>query len=78
MTQRARIVLLSADGVPGREIAARVGCSEQTVVAWRARCAKQDLAGLHDRTRSGRPRTIDAAKRSQILATTLKPPRGWE
>jgi transposase len=74
MVQRARIVLLSADGVMGREIAARVGCSEQTVVAWRARYAKEGLAGLEDRGRSGRPPTIDAAKRSQILATTLKPP----
>jgi transposase len=74
MVQRAGIVLLSADGVMGREIAARVGCSEQTVVAWRARYAKEGLAGLEDRERSGRPRTIDATKRSQILAVTLKPP----
>jgi transposase len=57
----------------GREIAARVGCSEQTVVAWRARYANQGLAGLDDRGRSGRPPTIDATKRSQILAMTLKP-----
>jgi transposase len=64
MVQRARIVLLSADGVMGREIAARVGCSEQTVVAWRARYAKGGLAGLEDRGRSGRPPTIDATKRS--------------
>ncbi|MGH3807260.1 MAG: IS630 family transposase [Pseudonocardiaceae bacterium] len=72
--QRARIVLLSADGVMGRDIANMVGCSEQTVVAWRARYATEGLAGLDDRPRSGRPPTIDAAKRSQILATTLKPP----
>jgi transposase len=74
VAQRARIVLLSADGVTGREIAARVGCSEQTVVAWRARYAKEGLAGLEDRARSGRSATIDADKRSQILAITLKPP----
>ncbi|MGH8899109.1 MAG: IS630 family transposase, partial [Egibacteraceae bacterium] len=72
--QRARMVLLSADGVMGRDIANMVGCSEQTVVAWRARYAKQGLAGLEDCARSGRPPTIDAAKRSEILATTLKPP----
>jgi transposase len=51
-----------------------VGCSEQTVVAWRARYANQGLAGLQDRGRSGRPPTIAATKRSQILAATLKPP----
>jgi hypothetical protein len=30
--ERARIVLLAADGVPGVEIAERVGCREPTVV----------------------------------------------
>jgi transposase len=42
MVERARIILLSAAGVMGREIATRVGCSQQTVVAWRARYAKRD------------------------------------
>ncbi len=41
MVERARIILLSAAGVRGREIATRVGCSQQTVVAWRARYAKK-------------------------------------
>jgi hypothetical protein len=32
MVERARIVLLAADGVPGLKIAERVGCSEPTVI----------------------------------------------
>jgi hypothetical protein len=32
VVERARIVLLAADGVPGVEIAERVGCSEPTVI----------------------------------------------
>ncbi len=45
------------------------------MVAWRARYAKEEgLAGLDDRPRCGRPPKIDADKRSQILAATLKPP----
>jgi hypothetical protein len=33
--QRARIVLLSAQGLAGPQIAERVGCTEPTVVLWR-------------------------------------------
>lgn len=75
--ERARIVVLSADGLTGREIAERVGCSEQTVVAWRARYVKSGLAGLEDAPRSGRPRLVDGAMRYAILAKTLQePPAG--
>ena len=74
MVQRARIVLRSAEGVKGRETLERVGCSEQTVVAWRARYAKNGLAGLEDRLRCGRPATIDQDRQSQVVAATLKPP----
>ena len=35
--QRARIVLLAAEGVPNAEIARRVGVSRPTVVGWRRR-----------------------------------------
>jgi CRP-like cAMP-binding protein len=44
--ERARIVLLAADGVPGVEIAERVGCSEPTVIRWRSRFADHGLAGV--------------------------------
>ncbi|MFL6146207.1 MAG: helix-turn-helix domain-containing protein, partial [Pseudonocardiaceae bacterium] len=35
LAQRARIVLLAADGVPVAEIVQRVGVSKPTVIAWR-------------------------------------------
>lgn len=35
VVERARIVLLAADGVPGKQIAAQVSCAEPTVVTWR-------------------------------------------
>jgi len=72
--ERARIVLLSAEGLTGREIAERVGCSEPTVVAWRSRYADRGLAGLDDAPRSGRPPLVDDAKRYAILSKTLTPP----
>ena len=43
--ERARIVLLAADGVPGQQIAEMVGCAEGTVVTWRGRYAERGLAG---------------------------------
>ena len=72
--ERARIVLLPADGYAGVEIAERVGCSEPTVITWRRRYAERGLAGLEERPRSGRPPTIDAAKRQEILWRTLTEP----
>ena len=35
--ERARIVLLAAERVPGKQIAAIVGCAEPTVATWRRR-----------------------------------------
>ena len=72
--ERARIVLLSADGVPGKQIAARVGCAEPTVVMWRSRFAERGLAGLADAPRSGKPATIPQQVRDEILSITLTEP----
>jgi transposase len=71
LAQRARIVLLAADGVSNTEIAERVGVSRPTVIAWRSRYERRGIAGLSDEPRSGRPRTID---HDRIISETLKPP----
>jgi transposase len=71
LAQRARIVLLAADGEANTVIAERVGVSRPTVIGWRERYVRAGLAGLHDEPRSGRPRVIDHRK---IVAQTLKPP----
>lgn len=52
-------------------IAAKVGVSRPTVIAWRNRYASQGIAGLQDEAQSGRPRTLD---HREIVAETLKPP----
>ena len=69
--QRARIVLLAADGEANYVIAERVGVSRPTVNLWRARYAEQGIAGLADEPRPGRPRQVD---RAAILTATLTPP----
>ncbi|MGH3857987.1 MAG: IS630 family transposase, partial [Pseudonocardiaceae bacterium] len=71
LAQRARIVLLAADGVSNTAIADRVGVTRQTVVSWRARYESGGIAGLDDAQRSGRPRLVD---HRAIVAATLKPP----
>jgi len=72
---RARIVLLSTQGLTGPEIAERVGCSEPTVVLWRRRFATEGLAGLAERVRKPPPRTaVTDEVRDEILAATLTRP----
>ena len=72
--QRARIVLLAADGEANYVIAVRVGVSRPTVNLWRLRYAELGMAGLADEPRPGRPRQVD---RPAILTATLtSPPEG--
>ena len=77
LVQRARILLLAADGVANTEIAERVGVSRPTVIACRRRYGRRGLAGLPDRPRPGRPQTVRRARRAEILSVTLNlpPPR---
>src|SRR2546422_3500312 len=74
LTRRARAVLMMAQDVPGVEIAERTGYTVVQVSRLRRRFAEYGVVGLHDRPRSGRPPTITARKRAQIVALTLKPP----
>lgn len=74
LAQRARIVLLAADGKTNTQIAATVGCSRPAVIRWRRRYATLGLDGLVDQPRAGRPRTIGDARRAEIVATTLAGP----
>jgi transposase len=67
-------VLLMAQGIAGVDIAERVGYGVVQVSRLRRRFAEHGVAGLHERPRSGRPPTITARKRAQIVALTLKPP----
>jgi transposase len=52
--RRARVVLLSAAGMSGRDIAARLRLSAGQVSRIRGRFARESLRGLVDRPRAGR------------------------
>ena len=68
VAQRARIVLLAAEGASNTEIARRVGVSRPTVIGWRDRYAAGGVAALGDLDRPGRPVQVDEIA---IVVTTV-------
>src|SRR4029450_10039072 len=61
LVQRARIVLLAADGVAVKDIVERVGASKPTVIGWKKRYTAEGLGGLEDRPKPGRRRGVEGA-----------------
>lgn len=56
--QRAKIVLLAAEGLANSEIAERLDTRREVACFWRKRFFEQRMAGLDDRDRPGRPRSF--------------------
>jgi transposase len=71
LVQRARIVLLAADGMANAAIGRQVGASTPTVLAWRNRYDGGGIDALADLPRPGRPAVIDE---SAVITSTLNPP----
>jgi transposase len=76
IAQRARIVLLAADGLANTVVADKVGVNQATVVKWRKRFLARRLDGLVDEPRPGAPRTITDDDVEAVVVATLesKPP----
>jgi transposase len=74
LSRRGRAVLLMTQGASGVEIAARIGYTVVQISRIRRRFAESGVGGLRDQPKSGRPPTVSARKRAQIVALTLKPP----
>src|SRR5215207_3360130 len=72
VAQRARIVLLAAEGVSNTEIARRVGVSRPTVIGWRDRYTAGGVAGWDDHDRPGRPIQVDEI--AIVVTTVAEPP----
>ena len=53
---RAKIVLMAAQGLENKEIAARLDTPRQIVSKWRRRFYYERLEGLREKPRPGRPR----------------------
>ena len=72
--QRARVVLLAAEGWSNQQIAPEVGVNVNSVRKWRTRYARAGLAGLADEARPGRPSRLDPQKVNVVLSQVVQPP----
>ena len=72
VAQRARIVLMTADGILPGTIGAQLGVSQPTIRKWRARYVEQGLPGLRSEPRPGRPRTLDDQRVADLLKQALQ------
>jgi transposase len=74
LVQRARIVLLAAQGEQNKAIAAQLNLGRVQVARWRERYAQRRLAGIaRDRPRGAPPPKVDVAQLVE-LTTQSKPP----
>lgn len=72
LSERSRIILRCADGVPNRQVALQLNVSEHTVGKWRRRFLHNRTEGLVDRPRTGRPRWISDEVIAKIVTLTLE------
>ena len=76
--QRARIVLMAANGSATREIARTVRCTIGTASKWRVRFASKGMAGLDDAGERGAEPKYGPEHNARILALLdQKPPAGY-
>jgi transposase len=74
---RARIVLLTADGLGTAEIMRQTGKSKSVVWRWQERFMQAGVDGLlRDKTRPSRKPPLDRAVITRVIDLTAGPPRG--
>lgn len=71
LSNRACLVLASAEGEPNNVIAQRLDLTQQTVGKWRTRFIERRIAGLYDDVRPGPARTLDDERVAHLIKTTL-------
>jgi putative transposase len=72
LAQRAKTILLAAEGLSNTAIAQQLGLSQHTVGKWRWRFLRQGLLGLYEEPRPGGPRSISDAKVAALLHQTMQ------
>ena len=73
LVQRAKIILLAAEGRRDIDIAQVVGAARQTVARWRGRFGKEGIAGIiKDRPRGGRKPTQRQCMVERIIKKTTR------
>jgi len=72
LQQRARVILLAAQGWQNKDLAVEVGLDRRQVAMWRQRFLDGGIDALRkDAPRSGRPATVTAEVESRIVQATL-------
>lgn len=74
MRERARVVLLAAQGMASRAIARTVGCTPGTASKWRVRYARDRMAGLSETGQRGAAAMYGPEQDRRILALLDQPP----
>jgi transposase len=74
MRERARIVLLAADGLASRAVGREVGCTPGTASKWRVRYARDRVAGLSETGNRGADAKYGRQHDKRILAMLDRPP----
>src|SRR5260370_34999470 len=72
LAQRARIVLMCAEGMTNTAVAAELGITRVTAGKWGNRFVVARFAGLSDEPRPGVPRTITDAQIEEVVVRTLE------
>jgi putative transposase len=72
LANRARIVLLAAQGVQNLDIAQKVGLNRNDVGKWRKRFLQEGVGGLYEGMRPGRPRSIGDERIARLVTRTLR------
>lgn len=70
--RRAKIILMSDQGLTNTAIAQKVGLSISVVGMWRNRFIDQGLMGLYDEPKPGAPRSISDEQVANLIQKTLK------
>jgi len=74
LVERARVILLSHEGLTVEKIAERLNTRPARVSKWRQRFAQNRLAGLSDAPRSGKPLKYSEQTEKRVLALLDEPP----
>lgn len=74
LVERARVILLSHEGLTVEKIAERLNTRPARVSKWRQRFAENRLAGLSDAPRSGKPHKYPEQTEKRVLALLDEPP----
>jgi transposase len=73
VADRARLILLAAEGKQNIDIGTALGLDRRSVALWRARFLAEGIEGLmHDAPRPGRPRSLSAQREAKVVQVTLE------